>query len=121
MKADDDIRNLRVGISTDSDLFLRGAKGEVEYRFEEPALKSIDAAGIGAPQESVAIDRFVKNIGQGRITKTASNLAPLESYKVEGSYAKSKLALYGKELLIFVAVVLAIFAGLVLLVKFVTF
>lgn len=119
LKADDDVRSLRVGISTDSDLVLRGATGEVEYRFEEPALKSLDAAAMGVAQESVSIDRYVNQIGQGRITKTASNLAPLESYTVEGAYAKSVVKLYGREIAITLTVILVVIVLTVVLIRFI--
>jgi hypothetical protein len=119
LKADDDVRSLRVGISTDSDLVLRGATGEVEYRFEEPALKSLDSAAVGVAQESVSIDRYVNQIGQGRITKTASNLAPLESYTVEGAYAKSVSRLYGREIAITLAVILLAIVLTVVLIRFI--
>lgn len=120
LKAEDDIRNLGVGISTDSDLVLRGVKGEIEYRFEEPSFAGLESAGAAlAPQKSVAIDRFYQQIGQGRITKTASNLAPLESFKVEGSYAKNRLRLYAREILIGVGVLVGVVAVLVLIFRFI--
>ncbi|OGM10944.1 hypothetical protein A2Z22_03690 [Candidatus Woesebacteria bacterium RBG_16_34_12] len=108
LQAEEDIRNLRIGISTDSDLILRGVKGEIDYRFEEPAVANLESSGADvSAQKSVAIDRYVGQIGQGKIIKTASNLASLESYTVKGAYAGNRLKLYGKEITI-------IFASLVL-------
>jgi hypothetical protein len=120
LKAEDDIRNLRVGISTDSDLILRGAKGEVEYRYEAPALSALESAGASAePQKSPSIDRYVSQIGQGRITKSASNLAPLESYTIKGAYASSRAKLYGKELSIVLTTIIIFVALIALVIRFV--
>jgi len=123
LKVEDDITNLSIGISTDSDLFLKGVQGKVEYRLEESALKGFDSASVSAPQSSQAIDSFVAQIGQGEILKTASNLAPLESYKVAGAYASSRAKLYGKEIVIavlaiVVLVLLIIFSLKVVIKKF---
>ena len=98
LKANDDIRSLRIGINTDSDLVLKGAKGEIEYRYEEPQFAGLESAGV--PAKSASIDRYYNTIGTGRIYKNASDLAPLESYKVSGAYAKNRLMLYGKEIAI---------------------
>lgn len=97
LKVDDSIRNLQLGIATDSDLVLKGVKGEVSYRFEAPQLASLEKSA-GAPAASTALDSYISQIGQGGITKTASNLSPLESYKVSGAFASNRLKLYGKEI-----------------------
>ncbi len=114
LKVEDDIRSLRAGIGTDSDLILRGAKGEVSYRFEEPQLAGLEAAG--APAKSVSVDRYISQIGSGRITKSASNLAPLESYEVSGSYAKNRLILFAKEIVIvaLIALIILVISGLII-------
>ncbi len=105
LKVDDEINQLTIGINTDSDLFLKGAKGEVDYRFAEADYAGLKVAPAGGEAlASPAIDRFLGNIGYGAITKSASNLAPLESYKVEGAYAKSRFGLYAKETTIVVGV-----------------
>lgn len=99
LRVNESIQSLNVGISTDSDLYLKGAKGTVDYRFDTAATSSLKQEGLSAePSRSSAIDTFYNQIGYGVITKTASNLAPLESYEVEGAYADSKLKLYGKEI-----------------------
>jgi hypothetical protein len=108
LKVEDDIRNLRVGISTDSDLVLKGVKGEIDYRFEAPTA-ALDSAQMGAAKESAAIDQYYTQIGTGRVTKTASNLAPLESYSVTGAYAKNRLFLYAKEVVSIVAALIIVF------------
>jgi hypothetical protein len=119
LKAEDEIRNLRVGISTDSDLVLKGAKGEVNYRFDAPALESAGGIAMGAaPQTSAALDSVITKIGQGSVTKTASNLSPLESYTVDGAYASSRFRLYGKEITIAAVVVIVLLVLTVLAVRF---
>jgi hypothetical protein len=117
LKAEDEVKSLRVGISTDSDLVLKNAKGEVQYRFEEPSFAGL-AAQESAPAKSVTLDRYVSQIGKGRISKSASNLAPLESYTVKGSYASSNFKLYAKEILIITAVILVFLVLLVLAIRF---
>jgi len=99
-QVEDDIRNLAVGISTDSDLVLRGAKGEVQYRFQDASATLKAGVGGVAPAESGAMDTFYNQIGYGTMVKNASSLAPLESYKVTSSFAKNRICLYAKELFI---------------------
>jgi len=106
VQVEDDIRNLTVGVSTDSDLILRGATGEVNYRFEDAGV-ALKAVG-GAPAESSAIDTFYNQIGYGSLVKTASSLAPLESYSVSSSFADTRIKLYAKEILIGVGIFLVI-------------
>jgi hypothetical protein len=117
LKVDDDIRNLRVGISTDSDLVLRGAEGEVQYRFTDVSEATFSAVGGVAPLESTAVDTFYRSIGQGRIMKSASNLAPLESYTVEGSYADNRLQLFAKEILTGLLIALVLIAIAILIIR----
>jgi len=106
LKIDDKINSLQIGINTDSDLYLRGAKGKVEYRLTE-GLSAMKAASPDTSFQNNQLDQYYQQIGYGQINKTASNLMPLESYTVTGSYADSQLALYGKELLsLFVITVL---------------
>lgn len=107
----DDIRNLTLGISTDSDLVLRGAKGEVQYRFQDATATLKTGVGGVAPAESGAMDTFYNQIGYGTLNKNATSLAPLESYKVSSSYAKNRLSLYAKELFIGLAILLGLIAA----------
>lgn len=115
LKVEDKIQNLTVGVSTDSDLYLKGTKGQVNYRFDDSfATMKMESAGLAAPTANVAFDRMYSMIGQGTITKTASNLQPLDSYTVKGSYADSWLKLYAPWVIIgivaFLLVVLCIVA-----------
>jgi hypothetical protein len=117
LKINDKIRTLQVGITTDSDLLLRGATGKVNYRFDEgvTALKSTELS-MGAIQ-SPQFDNFYQQIGQGGIVKTASNLQSLDSYKVKGSYADSLFKLYTKEIVVSVIITLLLLVVLILVIK----
>lgn len=115
LQAEDTVRTLTVGISTDSDLYLKGVQGNVNYRFSDVSA-TVMKLGTGGGGELGAVanptlDSYVNSIGQGQVYKTATNLSPLESYTVKGSYADSRAKLYGKEILIGVGV----FVGIVVL------
>jgi hypothetical protein len=96
LKVNDKIRNLTVGISTDSDLILRGQRSNVNYRFEMAPMMA--DKGMAVP--NAQFDSFYQQIGWGQINKTASNLMPLESYSTTGSYADANWKNYWKELVI---------------------
>jgi hypothetical protein len=118
LKVTDKIRDLQVGISTDSDLVLKNASGKVGYRVDE-AVNSLKAAApsVGAISNA-AFDNFYNQIGQGSITKVASNLAPSETYRVAGVYADNTLKLYAKN--IAVGVVIAVGVLVLVLVIIIT-
>ena len=119
LKTNNPVNQMNIGISTDSDLYLKGSKGQVDYRFEDAGtmMKMEARSGVAAPMTSSAIDRVVSQTGQGTIVKTASNLAPLESYKVSGMYANSKIKLYGKEIMVAIAILLFIAAVIFMLIR----
>ncbi len=116
-KVTDNIQNIQIGISTDSDLVLKGATGEVSYRGNELMGHDLAQFAEVTPAKSNTLDQFVSQIGQGRITKTASSLAPSESYTVEGIYASSRLSLYGKEFVIGLVVLLGLLVIIVIVAK----
>jgi len=117
LKVEDKIRNLQVGINTDSDLFLHGAAGKVNYRFDESALAGLKSSpmteAVGNPQ----LDSFYQQIGQGIIAKTASNLQPLESFTVKGSYADSYFKLYAKGFFVGLMIIILFFILIYYLIK----
>ncbi len=83
LKIDSVISNLRVGISPDSDLFMKGATGTVDYfKDSTMVLESSKTMSAGASFTNSYMDTAISNIGYGSITKYASNLMPLDSYKV---------------------------------------
>lgn len=102
-----------IGISVDSDLILAGAKGTVNYRFNETEAMSLSAGVEKTAGASPQLDQMYSQVGYGTITKTVSHLEPLESYTVKGSFADSSIRLYGNSVLIgtviFVAVVFLLF------------
>lgn len=98
LKASEPVQELQLGISTDSDLMLRGAQGEVNYRFEDVSTAAKGMMAEAAPAANTRMDDYYQQIGSGQIIKSASNLQALESYTIKGSYADSRLKLYTKEL-----------------------
>ncbi len=97
LKTEDTVHIVQVGISTDSDLFIKGAKGKVQYsptQYMDSAIMKNAAAGVSSPQ----LDMYYQQIGQGSEVKSASNLQPLDSYTVKGIYADAQWKLYGNEI-----------------------
>ncbi|KKR28292.1 MAG: hypothetical protein UT61_C0053G0028, partial [Candidatus Woesebacteria bacterium GW2011_GWA1_39_8] len=114
LKTEDEIANLSVGISTDSDFVLKNAQGSVNYRVEAPNFAAVGGTvALGVPAASTQMDSYVAQIGRGTISKSASNLSVLESYSVSGSYAKSRLQLYAKQL-ITIALIIVVVAVLII-------
>lgn len=97
LKVDDPIHSLQIGITTDSDLYLKGAKATVQYNTSSMAMAALPKAADSGIQNT-ELNAFYNQIGQGIITKTASSLAPMESYTVTGMYADIGIKLYGKEI-----------------------
>lgn len=110
LKAEDKVRTLQVGISTDSDLVLKGATGTVEYLKQD-----VSNIAMGASKEmaNTQLDSAYQQIGQGSIVKSSSNLQPLESYTVKGAYAPSTYALYGSQITLGIIAFLLILGVLV--------
>lgn len=117
LKVEDKIRNLTVGISTDSDLVLKGAKGKVNYRFNEAGVMAMKSADASSAMASPQFDQYYQQIGYGTITKNASNLQPLDSYTVKGAYAENNVMLYGKEVGITILVFLLCLVLFMLIIK----
>lgn len=113
LKVDDTIRNLRVGISPDSDLYMKGAQGNVDYFKESaPVFESSKAMSVGASFRNTSVDTAMNNIGYGTVNKNASNLMPLDSYKVKGAYADSRLKLYAGTAIASIIVVVMVLLAL---------
>ena len=116
LQAEEMINSLHIGLSTDSDLYMKGVKGEVNYRFNDVS-PTVMKLGVGGGETGIAnsaFDSYISQIGSGQVYKSTSNLMPLESYKVEGAYAKSRGALYGKEIFIGIISFLAVTALIVI-------
>lgn len=99
LKVDDKVSKVMVGINTDStDLFLKGGDSSVNYT-------TTQSAGLAAQKSdesfrSNAFDNIYAQIGLGQIVKSSSNLFPMESYSVKGTYADSQIKLYSREILV---------------------
>ncbi len=100
IKVEDKIQSLQVGISTDSDLYLKNATGQVDYKNVSAPVAELNGVAADAQVTSRSFDNFYNQIGYGSIQKSASNLASGESYKVTGKYADTKWKLYINEILI---------------------
>lgn len=114
--ADVSVSKATVGVSVDSDLVLAGAKGTVNYRFSDTEAMSLAAEMEKGAASNTQLDQMYAQVGYGTITKSTSNLEPLESYTVKGSFADNIFRLYANGILIglgiFIAtVVLLIFLG----------
>ena len=114
--ADVSVSKATVGVSVDSDLVLAGAKGTVNYRFNEADTMSMALGSEKMAVSSPQLDQMYSQVGYGTITKNTSNLEPLESYTLKGSFADNILRLYANGILIglgifIAAIVLLIFLG----------
>lgn len=98
LKVNEVVEDLQIGITTDSDLFIKGVKGSISYRFTDVTSGMEMAKMAATPVASQRLDEYIPSIGTGEITKTAKSLQPLDSYTVRGSYADSKWKLYVSEI-----------------------
>ena len=110
LKTDAPIRTLQVGISTDSNLKLKDSTSDVNYAEDTTAISELKAApALGsAGTTDVAFDRYYQQIGQGSVVKNASSLQPLDTFTVEGAYAKSIWQLYAQRIAIIAVVIIII-------------
>ena len=115
LQVEDTINEATIGITTDSELILKGAKGSVTYRVEDAGVAMKSNQMEAAPMPT--LDRVSQTIGQGTITKKATNLQPLDYYTATGMYADSRLKLYAKESGVAMAVVLGILLGIFIIIK----
>lgn len=112
LKTESPIRNVQIGISTDTDLKLKNASSTVNYGVEDSVMSDLKAAPTlsSAGMTNQAFERYYQQIGQGTIVETASSLQPLDTFTVDGAYAKSSWQLYAKTLLIGIVVTLVVLA-----------
>ncbi len=111
---EDKIYNLQVGINTDSDLLLRGGQAYVDYRFDTSTIANLKSVEGSQAVSSPAFDNYYQQIGYGQINKSASNLKPLESYEVNGSFGDSWIRVFAYDIvmvlviLVFILIVLVV-------------
>lgn len=110
------IQEIKVSVDVDSDLFMKGKRAEVNYGISSERM----AAPSTAPTfKNAEMDRIVGNIGgYAPLMKDAKNLAPNESFIVNGEYATSWWRLYLQQILLVIVVILAIFVGVYFLSRF---
>ncbi|MCA9371766.1 hypothetical protein KC726_02605 [Candidatus Woesebacteria bacterium] len=110
LTSDKIIRNLTVGIETEQDYLLKGARAKTNYTFAEPKeLSAVVEQGTVMPSiANQSFDTYYQRIGLGRITKTSANLQANESFTVSGAYADFPFRLYGKELSMTIFVIVSI-------------
>lgn len=115
------INALQIGITTDSDLILRGNKGVVNYSGgNTPLAAPTMNTALGTIQNPV-FDNYYNQIGQGDLTKNASNLQPFETYTVEGSFSTSQISLYGRDIAVGISILILIGIITFLLVKYILY
>lgn len=120
LKVEDRIQSLQVGISTDSDLVMKEAKGKVNYQTSMAAAPAAElrADSAGAAFKNSQLDNVIQQIGYGTIVKTSSNLQPLDSYKVTGAFAEAEWMLYGNQISGWIIAVLVILIIVIFAVRF---
>ena len=113
LKTESPIRNLQVGISTDSDLKLKDGSSDVNY-VDNTAISELKTApALGSSgMASQAFDRYYQQIGQGSIIENASSLQPLDTFTVEGAYAKSLWQLHAKTIVIAIVIIVLILSAI---------
>lgn len=121
LKVEDRIRSLQVGISTDSDLLLKEATGKVDYQttMTAPAMEMRSASADGVAFKNAQLDSVIQQIGYGTVVKSSSNLQPLDSYTVTGSYAESQWRMHGKQITTGIITVIVVLILLALLARFI--
>lgn len=121
LKVDDQITALQIGIATDSDLVIKGAKGTVNYDTATSMKALAIPQAANGTMQSQQFNDFYNQIGQGIIIKNASNLQPMESYTTTGMYADNNVKLYGQEIAItggiILAILILIFGTIILILK----
>lgn len=111
---DTPIRNVSIGISSDSDMKFKGAEGMVSY--EDTVMRATFASAVSSKQpsfQSPDLDNYVYQIGYGQVTKSSQNLSPGDTYNVSGLYGKTLVNLYLKEAVLISVSVLA-FLGILI-------
>lgn len=116
LKVPSRIQEIRVAVDVDSDLLLKGKRSSVNYNSFGLSNEQIVAPLSISSRD---LDNVVGKIGsRGPLTKEAKNLAPNESFIVKGEYATSWFRLYLSSILLTIFIIVAIFAGVYSLAKF---
>jgi hypothetical protein len=112
------VKESRVVVDVDSDLYMKGKRSQVDY-FDFPAYKADEMGAGDTAISNRELDRVVNEIGAyGQLMKEAKNLAPHEVFIVNGEYAKSWLRLQLFSIIRSLLVILLIFFAVYYLMKF---
>ena len=116
LKVPSRIQEIRVAVDVDSDLLLKGKQSSVNYNSI-----GLQSSELSAPSaiSGRSLDNVVGKIGSyGPLVKTAKNLSPNESFMIKGEYATSWFRLYLSSILLTIFIIIAIFAGIYFLARF---
>lgn len=116
LKVPSRIQEIRVAVDVDSDLLLKGKQSSVNYNSI-----GLQSSELSAPSaiSGRSLDNVVGKIGSySPLVKTAKNLSPNESFMVKGEYATSWFRLYLSSILLTIFIILAVFAGVYFLARF---
>lgn len=114
---DSRIQNIDLSFSVDSGYFLKGDNSEINYA-ERNFTATLDSAIAESGKDSTTLasplfNSVVDSIGtSGQLYKHAQNLAPNESFSVQGEYATNKWSMIWWEITWKILVGLAVLAGL---------
>lgn len=110
IKSSFDVKNVRVSISTQEDLYLKGGGAKVDYQLNS-GFSAMSKANDGVQSESM--QQFSNSIQyQPGYVKETSGLDPWESFKVSGKYSSSWFLMNMMNLLIWAIVIIVAIFGL---------
>ncbi len=116
LKVSSRIQEIRVAVDVDSDLLLKGKNSFVNYnQIGDQSASRVSVSAVSG----ASLDKVVGQIGSyGPLVKTAKNLSPNESFMMKGEYATSWFRLYLGSILLTIFIIIAIFAGIYFLARF---
>jgi len=116
LKSVDRTGQLSVAVSVDQNYLLSGANSKVNYQ-PAVATSAVSSLQSGLAPDS-ATTAYIQGIGnQGQIVKTASQLAPGESFSVKGTFATNWWLLHGTGLLQLLICLLIVMFGVYLYIR----
>ena len=113
------IRNVNIGISSDTEMKFKGAESQVYYQdITGSSTMIMTMTSKREAFQSTDFDNYISQIGQGQMYKNTSNLSLGDTYVVEGTYAKSIVSLYLKEAFIILSSIIFVFLTVIGVVYF---
>lgn len=117
LKVDDKINTLQIGITTDSDLYLKNSSNSVNYNYNLTQATGASDKSLSPSVSSPEYNTFYNDIGSGNIVKNVTDLNNNESYSVSGSYADAAIKLYIKPIIIGVVIFILLMIIIILAIK----